>query len=63
MAFGGKFTAGTAGGPAYEAEVVKGWVKMDDVTQVMNARAANGYRPAHVFEQNGNTVIIWERVR
>lgn len=63
MAFGGKFTVGVPGGPAYEAEVVKGWLKMDDVTAVMNTRHANGYRPAHVFEQNGNTVIVWERFR
>ena len=29
--------------------------------QAANDRHANGYRMAHVFSQEGNTIVVWER--
>ena len=58
---GSSFTAGKAGGPHFEAEVNKGSINMGAFTVSLNARHANGYRPLHVIEQNGNTMVVWER--
>jgi hypothetical protein len=60
---GSSFTAGKDGGPQFEAEVNKGSINMAAFTNSLNARYANGYRPAHVLEQDGNTMVIWERYR
>lgn len=44
----------------YQAEVNKNSINMDRWQQTMAARFQGGYRLAHVFEQNGNTVMVWE---
>lgn len=60
---GASFSAGKEGGPHYEAEVNKGSINMGAFTNSLNARHANGYRPLHVLEQDGNTMVVWERYR
>ena len=30
--------------------------------KVANERVANGYRMAHVYSQDRNTIVVWERV-
>jgi hypothetical protein len=57
----GGFSDGKAGGPVYEIEVNEGSVNMHHFTKVANQRAANGYRMAHVFSQERNTIVVWER--
>ena len=57
----GGFTGGKAGGPAYEIEVNEGSVNVGRFEKIACDRAANGYRMAHVFEQDKNTVVVWER--
>ena len=57
----GGFTDGKAGGPAYEIEVNEGSVNMRHFTKIANQRAANGYRMAHVYSQDRNTIVVWER--
>jgi hypothetical protein len=59
----GGFTAGKPGGPIYEIEVNEGSVNMGRFEKIANERAENGYRMAHVFEQQRNTIVVWERVR
>lgn len=65
MAFGmgGAFSAGAEGGPHYEIEVNKGSTNVGAFERAANGRHANGYRMAHVYEQDGNTVCVWERFR
>jgi hypothetical protein len=58
----GGFSAGKAGGPAYEIEVNEGSVNMKHFERAANDRVANGYRMAHVYSQEGNTIVVWERV-
>lgn len=58
----GGFSGGSQNGPHYEIEVNEGSVNMKKFTSVANDRHANGYRMAHVFSQDGNTVVVWERV-
>lgn len=60
---GSSFTAGKPGGPHFEAEVNKGSINMNAFTNSLNARFENGYRPLHIIEQNGNTMVVWERYR
>jgi hypothetical protein len=60
---GSSFTAGKPNGPQYEAEVNKGSINMNAFTNSLNERYANGYKPAHVLEQDGNTMVVWERFR
>jgi hypothetical protein len=60
---GTSFTAGDEGGPQYEAEVNKGAINMGGFTNSLNARYENGYRPLHVVEKDGNTMVVWERFR
>jgi hypothetical protein len=57
----GGFSDGKAGGPVYEIEVNEGSVNMRHFTKIANQRAANGYRMAHVYSQDRNTVVVWER--
>jgi hypothetical protein len=59
----GGFSAGSANGPVYEIEVNEGSINMKHFTNVANDRWKNGYRMAHVFEQDKNTVVVWEKVR
>ena len=58
----GGFSGGKKGGPAYEIEVNEGSVNMGRFTKTANERAANGYRMAHVYSQDRNTIVVWERV-
>jgi hypothetical protein len=57
----GGFSDGKPGGPVYEIEVNEGSVNMRHFTKIANQRAANGYRMAHVYSQQGNTIVVWER--
>ncbi len=57
----GGFTGGKTGGPVYEIEVNEGSVNVGRFAKVANDRVANGYRMAHVFSQDRNTVVVWER--
>ena len=57
----GGFSDGKAGGPFYEIEVNEGSVNMRHFTKIANQRADNGYRIAHVYSQDRNTIVVWER--
>lgn len=57
----GGFSGGKANGPVYEIEVNEGSVNMKRFEQAANERAENGYRMAHVYSQEGNTIVVWER--
>ena len=57
----GGFSDGKAGGPVYEIEVNEGSVNMRHFTTSANKRAENGYRMAHVYSQDRNTNVVWER--
>ena len=59
----GGFTGGKSDGPAYEIEVNEGSVNVGRFEKMANERAANGYRMAHVIEQDSNTVVVWEKLR
>lgn len=45
----------------YEATVNKGSVSMTQLSATLNKRWGAGWELAHIFEQAGNTVTIWER--
>lgn len=47
----------------YEAEVNRGDINMRALTDKLNDRYADGWRLAHMAEQGGNTIIVWERYR
>lgn len=51
----------TTGGDRYEAEVNRGDLNVGSFTRGLNARWNDGWQLAHVFEQGGNTVVVWER--
>jgi len=57
----GGFSAGSKGGPVYDIEVNEGSVNMRRFAKVANERAENGYRMAHVYSQDRNTIVVWER--
>ena len=57
----GGFTGGKPGGPVYEIEVNEGSVNMKRFASMANERHDNGYRMAHVYSQEGNTIVVWER--
>lgn len=59
----GGFTGGKSDGPVYEIEVNEGSVNVGRFEKMANERAANGYRMAHVIEQDSNTIVVWERAR
>ena len=59
----GGFTGGKSDGPVYEIEVNEGSVNVGRFEKMANERAANGYRMAHVIEQDSNTIVVWERIR
>ena len=59
----GGFTGGKPDGPAYQIEVNEGSVNVGRFEKVANDRVANGYRMAHVLEQDRNTIVVWEKVR
>lgn len=55
------FTDGKPDGLVYEAQVNKGSINMEKFTKTANARWDNGYKLEHLYEQDGNTVVIWMR--
>ena len=57
----GGFSGGSASGDHYEIEVNEGSVNMKRFAQMANERHVNGYRIAHVFMQEGNTIVVWEK--
>ena len=58
----GGFSGGSPNSPHYEIEVNEGSVNMKKFSSAANDRHANGYRMAHVFQQEGNTIVVWEKV-
>ena len=48
-------------GEHYEAEVNKGSLSTTAFTRQLNHRWKTGWRLANVFEQDKNTVLVWER--
>lgn len=53
---------GSRNGPNFEAQVNKGKIRMEGLTNHLNARWANGYKLMHIYEQDGNTVVIWQKI-
>lgn len=47
----------------YEAEVNRGDLDVGSLSKKLNKRYDEGWKLAHIFEQAGNTVMVWERVR
>jgi hypothetical protein len=45
----------------YQAEVNKGSINMRSLAGDLNKRGAEGWRLAHIYEQAGNTIMIFER--
>ncbi|HEV3400407.1 MAG TPA: hypothetical protein VG078_01180 [Acidimicrobiales bacterium] len=45
----------------YQVEVNKRGLSVAALTKVLNARWDNGWRLAHMIEQRGNTVLVFER--
>lgn len=48
-------------GGHYEATVNRGSLNMATFTRELNQRWKRGWKLGQVFEQSGNTVIVWER--
>lgn len=51
----------SAKGPRYDAVVNKKSINMAVLTQQLNQRWEHGWRLAHIYEQAGNSVMIFER--
>lgn len=49
-------------GDHYVTEVNRGSINMSRWQGKLNSMHARGYRLAHVFEQDGNTVQVFERL-
>lgn len=47
----------------YQTEVNKGDINMRNMEGNLNKRYEDGWRLAHVIEQGGNVIFIWERFR
>ncbi len=45
----------------YQVEVNKRGLSVTGLTKTLNARWDNGWRLAHMIEQRGNTVLVFER--
>lgn len=45
----------------YDTSVNKGDLNMRSFTDDLNDRWNDGWKLAHVFEQGGNTIVVWER--
>ncbi len=45
----------------YQVEVNKRGLSVSALTTTLNQRWQNGWRLAHVFEQRGNTVLVFEK--
>lgn len=68
MGLGDKLKSATSGGSGvssstghYEAEVNKGSLNVGGLTARLNARWESGWALDKIFEQDGNTVMIWAR--
>lgn len=61
MALFSGWSDGSPSGPHYEIDVNKGSMRKQSFEAAANKRWANGYRIAHVYEQDGNTVVVWEK--
>jgi hypothetical protein len=48
--------------PQYHAEVNKGSIRMQSLTSHLNEMARQGWRLHSIFEQDKNTVIVFERM-
>jgi hypothetical protein len=46
---------------AYDTEVNKGSINMGHLARHLNDRQSKGWRLDHIFEQDGNTVLIFEK--
>jgi hypothetical protein len=47
---------------AYITEVNRGDLNMGSLERSLNDKHKDGYKLAHIFEQGGNTIMIFERV-
>ncbi len=47
----------------YDAEVNRGDLDVGSLTKKLNKRHDEGWKLAHIFEQAGNTVMIWQKER
>jgi hypothetical protein len=47
----------------YEVEVNRGDLSTGSLTRDLNKRHAQGWKLAHIFEQAGNTVMVFEKVK
>jgi hypothetical protein len=45
----------------YDAEVNRGDLNVSSFARDLNKRYEDGWKLAHIFEQGGNTVVVWER--
>lgn len=45
----------------YDADVNKGSINMGRFTDSLNDRWEDGWKLSHIYEQDGNTIIIWEQ--
>ena len=45
----------------YDTEVNKGSINMGQLKDKLNKRGKDGWRLAHAFSQEANTVLIFER--
>jgi hypothetical protein len=45
----------------YDATVNRGSLHMGSFTKEMNKRWDDGWQVAHVFMQEGNTIVVYER--
>ena len=45
----------------YDVEVNKRGLSVSALTKTLNARWENGWRVLHIFEQRGNTVVVFEK--
>lgn len=47
----------------YDCEVNRGDLSVAWLTDKLNERYEDGWRLSHIFEQAGNTVLVFERLR
>jgi hypothetical protein len=45
----------------YDADVNEGGINMVAFTAQLNRRWEDGWKLAHAFEQEGNTIMVWEQ--
>lgn len=47
----------------YDCDVNRGDVNMRALADTLNDRFADGWKLAHMVEQNGNVIMVYERYR